>query len=715
MFRIVRNGDKWGIHDHEAPVLDGISVTVRLSDATEIPLALQSVEQAATSGGQQETAEYALAYADAEGNAAATVTVRCEPALAHVFLSAEVRSEPPFGQQRYLADEDGVILRIASTAPIDGLMANYQHKDWWTRPVFDRDPAKLPDRTLSLLFQSGERYYHLLPVTRGDVRSDLRGGASGLEAGLSTYRNGFDRLGGCAFVLGAGTDPFELARRTAASALASLPDAASHRENKEYPEILDYFGWCSWDAFYHQVHADGLADKLKELNDLELPVPWVMIDDGWLDVRNERLNGFEADKAKFPDGLAGAVRRLKERHGVRWVGVWHTIMGYWAGIEPTSALARDYKEYLLETQSGKLIPYPEAAKAFGFWNAWHSFLKKQGIDFVKVDGQSSVLNFLRYYRSVGEAARAAHTALEASAALHFNRTVINCMGMGSESVWSRPVTSVSRNSDDFMPKEERSFREHALQNAYNSWYHGQFYWGDWDMFWTVNPDGLQNGVLRALSGGPVYISDPVGRTDPAQVWPLIFRDGKIARADRPGMPTADCLLRNPTEERIPLKVWNTSNGVGIVAAFHVNQDPAPVAGTVRPSDVPGLRGERFVVYDYFRQSAFRLAKDEASAFELADGGVALYVIVPADDACSPIGLLDKYIPSAAIERQERSENRLYVRLREGGRFGFASDRRPSEIRVNGEPAEAGPLDGSECVFVLDCAGLSEEVRIEILD
>ena len=28
-----------------------------------------------------------------------------------------------------------------------GSMANYQHKDWWTRPHFDPDPARLPERT----------------------------------------------------------------------------------------------------------------------------------------------------------------------------------------------------------------------------------------------------------------------------------------------------------------------------------------------------------------------------------------------------------------------------------------------------------------------------------------------------------------------------------------------------------------------------------------
>ncbi|MDB4865709.1 MAG: hypothetical protein JWR03_42 [Cohnella sp.] len=714
MFHIIDDEKKLQIRFREKLVLGGITVSLRLNDLSELPMHLQSIETIERTGAAVGATEHVLAYTDGDGIATATMNVRCETAAVHVSLYAEVKNEHLFGKQRYLAGENGIIIRIGHTTPIDGLMAIYQHKDWWTRPSFERDLKKLPERTQSMLVQSGNRYYHLLPVTAGHVRSDLRGGSEGLELVLSTYRDGFDRYDAYAFALGTGTDPFELTRSTVSSALSRLDVPAYHRENKDYPETMDYFGWCSWDAFYHKVNADGLREKLKELHGMGLPVKWVMIDDGWSDVKNLRLNAFEADPEKFPFGLEPIVSELKQQYGVRWVGVWHTIMGYWAGIEHSSPLAADFKEYLFETYNHRIIPSPSAAGGFGFWNAWHSFLKKKGIDFVKVDGQSSVFNFMKYYRSVGEAARAAHTALEASVGLHFNRTIINCMGMGAENIWNRQMTSVSRNSDDFVPQEERSFQEHALQNAYNSLYHGQFYWGDWDMFWTINPDSLQNGVLRALSGGPIYISDPVGRTDPDQIWPLIFRDGLIVRGDQPGMPTADCLMINPTEDKVPLKLWNSAKGAGLIGAFHINKDTAPILGSVRPSDVPYLQGDRFVVYDYFRKSAFRLTKDEAHTFELADNGVALFVIVPADSLCNPIGLLNKYIPSAVIDKQWTVANRFYLRLREGGLFGFVSDQRPAEARVNGQLVGITLFDAAAGVYTIDCSTLSEEVFIEFV-
>ena len=64
------------------------------------------------------------------------------------------------------------------------------------------------------------------------------------------------------------------------------------------------------------------------------------------------------------------------------------------------------------------------------------------------------------------------------------------------------------------------------------------------MFWTSHEDA-QSAVLRAISGGPVYFSDPVGTTDPARVWPMIYRDGRIAR--RPAGP-ADSGLPVPQPE-----------------------------------------------------------------------------------------------------------------------------------------------------------------------
>lgn len=643
--------------------------------------------------------------------------LRCYDRFMLVFVDGHIVSENDFGNHRAFAPDNGITIKLGMPEGIEGVLANYQHKDWWTRPHFDKDLTSLPARTLSLLWRSGDSYGHLLPVCGPQYRIDLAGGPSESEAlhvRISSHQGGMTRCDTFAFLLGWGDDPYELAENGVDTALRELGYPALPRHKKEYPEILDYLGWCSWDAFYHQVDEKGLLAKAGELHDGGLPVKWVMIDDGWSDIGDRKLRAFDADPAKFPQGLAHTIGVLKERFGVSWVGVWHTIAGYWNGIHPDSRLAAEYADNLFETNRGNVIPYPDAAKGFGFWHAWHGYLKKQGVDFVKVDSQSAVNNFLRHHRPVGSSASAAHAALEASVSLHFDRTIINCMGMASENIWHRPVSAVSRNSDDFVPQERGGFREHALQNAYNSYYHGPFYWGDWDMFWTQNHDDVQNAVLRAVSGGPVYFSDALGKTDPSKLWPLIYRDGRIIRCDRTANPTPDCLTVLPSEAGLPLKLWNTAGGAGVVAAFHIGEGGGSARGTVSSCDAPGLTDGPVLLYDFFAKTVRKLAAGEKAAFELGEEQCKLFLLIPAavNGGVTPIGLTNKYVSTHAVREHRADGGVTAVKLIEGGTFAFAADRKPSGARVNG--AEASVTEQPGGYYEIDCSEAAGEVTIEIV-
>ena len=54
----------------------------------------------------------------------------------------------------------------------------------------------------------------------------------------------------------AGNDPFELVDSAVAAAAAISGDARP-RVEKHLPPSLDVFGWCTWDAFYSRVSAQG--------------------------------------------------------------------------------------------------------------------------------------------------------------------------------------------------------------------------------------------------------------------------------------------------------------------------------------------------------------------------------------------------------------------------------------------------------------------------
>ena len=83
------------------------------------------------------------------------------------------------------------------------------------------------------------------------------------------------------------------------------------------------------------------------------------------------------------------MRLLKDEFGVKHVGVWQAFQGYWNGIDSHGEVARRMNGDLTRTANGCLLPGKTDGQAFAFWHKWDKELERSGIDFVKVDSQSS--------------------------------------------------------------------------------------------------------------------------------------------------------------------------------------------------------------------------------------------------------------------------------------------------------------------------------------
>ncbi|GAA3413064.1 Sip1-related alpha-galactosidase [Paenibacillus hodogayensis] len=686
-------------------VLRSIRIRAELAGEGEIELLPIRTDPHHTEDGNGRGAlssEFRIRYGDKHGTLFASLLLERRGKFLSVRVKAEIPNATAYHAQRTFAADGAIRIGIGRLDGLQGVLASSRHKEWWTRPHFDPDLRRLPPRTQSLLWKTDSGYGYMLPLCDERFRTDLSGSEDGLAVLVSPGETGHERIDTVAFVLGADTDPYRLAEESAVEGFASRGAGGSAREGKAYPALLDYAGWCSWDAFYADVDEQGLLDKADELNRLGLPVRWFMIDDGWSDVRERKLYGFGADKEKFPGGLAGAVRRLKEEHGIRWVGAWHNMAGYWGGIDPEGEAFAETRQYVHRTRSGRWLPHPDPGLNFGFWQTWHSSLRRQGIDFVKVDNQSSLYAYFGGEQSIARIAHSAHAGLEASVALHFDGCMINCMGMASENVWHRPLSSVSRSSNDFLPKIHDGFKEHALQNAYNSVYHGAFYWGDWDMFWTGHHDAMPHMTLRAVSGGPLYFSDGLGRTNPDIIRPLIYSDGKIVRCRTIGRPTEEWLTVNPHKTARAFKVWNQAGEAGVVAAFHAYDGDEDVEGCIGPGDVPYLSGKAFIAYDSFRKKAYRLRTDETVPLRLSRFEAALFLIVPATRPFTAIGLTDKLVASDAVLETEHGGSAVKVLLKDGGVFSFVSERKPTQAFVDELPAAVEEADGEVGLYTVVC-------------
>lgn len=615
-----------------------------------------------------------------------------------VFVKGEKKlQEPFFGPQEYWEPKKGCCYSMEITN-VEKILAIYQHKSWWIRPCFPKELKEIPEKTQLLLIKKGEVYLAIVAVCGKECRTDMKGNENSIFIEMTSNCRNRKKLEDLSIVIAYGKNPYQCCEDAVKRALKLTGKTAMFRTNRKYPDMFEYLGWCSWDAFYHNVSEEGICEKLKELNDKKMPVKWVLIDDGWLDAdyKTQVLKGLDADSEKFPNGLGGCVKKIKEDFCIPAVGVWHAVMGYWNGLEKGSSAEEQMKEGIKYLEDGRIIPDAQSGRAFMFYQKWHEYLKEHcGIDFVKVDGQSAISIFYSGEKSYGAASREIQKGLNASAALYFDNAIINCMGMASEDMWNRPSSAVSRSSDDFVPEVSHGFREHVIQNSYNSLLQGQFYWGDWDMFWSNHKENWNNSILRAVSGGPVYTSDKVGQTNPSYIMPLIRKSGKVIRCQDVAMPTMDSLFEDSAKTGRTLKVFNRYKNCFVIAAFGIAEDGEGNCKISR-TDIPEMEEKRWYVYHY-RNKNVSLLEENPYICNVGNDDGELFVIFP-DKPIQIMGILEKYIGLGCVENIVEESNRTIVFLTEGGTLGFLSDRQPALVHCNGEAvlAERKPVQGEDC-------------------
>lgn len=561
------------------------------------------------------------------------------------------------------------------------LTALYLHRDWWTRPAFLDDFENIPERTQCMYLDYEDSFGCLFLMAGEKYKAQAVGGEKEcLTLELTAYQPGILSLEETIFVLSECEKPYEAI--SAACEQAAAEAGIGTREKKKFPGMFEYLGWCSWDAFYTDINEEKVRGKAAELKEKQVPVRWLLLDDGWLSVRENRLYDLAPEKVKFPEGFSRMTADLKRDGQFRQIGVWHALGGYWGGIEPGSTAALQQAKHLYETKMGKLLPAPKAEEGYGFYRDWYEYLRSSGIDFVKVDGQSAIKNYYSNDIPVCKAARETHKALEGAAGAYMNGNLINCMGMAMENLMGRQGSSLSRNSDDFVPDNPKGFAEHLLQNAYNAPYHDMFYYCDWDMFWTFHQDAKKHAILRAISGGPVYFSDRIGDTDRAAVMPLVYSDGRILRMDRAAKPAEECLFCDPLKDR-PIKLTNIAgcgidDGKGGAIAVY-NLTGREIQTKIGSADIHDLETGEYYCYNWVCRQGIR----QEISVSLPTDGFGLYLFVPIKNQTAVIGLTEKYISFHALEEVKYMENGFFAVIKEAGEFTFYTEKEVKQILING--------------------------------
>jgi hypothetical protein len=352
------------------------------------------------------------------------------------------------------------------------------------------------------------------------------------------------------------------------------------------------------------------------------------------------------------------------------------------GVKTDSEVGRQEKDFLLQYNDTASLPDPVGGRGRRFYMDYYDFLKSSGIDFVKVDNQAGMIPFVENRIPISAASYGELDNQQQAAEKYFSLNVINCMDMGIDVVYYWWGSNVGRSSTDYSPGKLLGALGQVHKNVKNALWFSQLAYPDYDEFQSYNKASKMMAVAHAMSGGPVYFSDEAGKENFAVLWPLIFSDGKILRPDRPSLPTIDSLFEDPRETVRPLKHFARIGNGGALAAYNVNLKEMSVSGSYSPSDIYGMEGKDFAVFEYFSGKLERMSVAQKNQFSLGGNGVKLWIMEPISDGFAAVGLVNKYISCKAILSESLSSLEARIGLYEGGKFLAYSESKPRRVLAN---------------------------------
>ncbi|KAL3614921.1 hypothetical protein CASFOL_040582 [Castilleja foliolosa] len=644
------------------------------------------------------------------------------------------------------------------------LLSLFRFKIWWMIPRVGKSGKDIPVETQMLLLETKQEsnsekttYVLFLPILDSEFRSSLQGNSSDelevcIETGDST-RIASESLK--AVLVNYGENPFELIGESM-KILQEYTGTFSVREEKKMPRMLDLFGWCTWDAFYQDVNPQGIKDGLKSLSEGGTPARFLIIDDGWQDTTNEfqkegepfvdgsqfgaRLMSIRENKkfckatndgsSNSPHSLLDFVSEIKSTFGLKYVYVWHALMGYWGGLHPNAPGTKKYNPTLkFPLQStGNLAHRRDIAmdrmeeygvgtidpnKIFEFYDDLHGYLVSQDVDGVKVDVQNILETVATGLGGRVSLTRHFQQSLEKSISKNFkDNGIICCMAHSTDSVYSSKTNAVTRASDDYYPKNPTTQTLHIAAVAYNSLFFGEVFVPDWDMFYSLHDAAEFHAVARAVGGCGVYVSDKPGKHDFTILKRLVLPDGSVMRAKYHGRPSRDCLFVDPVMDgKSLMKIWNMNKLSGVLAVFNcqgsgtwpgldysAQPNAVELSGDISPADIelldeisPEQSAGDFAVFSFKSGSLSRLPIHGKLNVTLKTLQCDVFTVSPIkvyhkELKFAPLGLINMYNSGGATNAVETIDdsscNGIRIEGRGEGVFGAYSSLEPRICYLN---------------------------------
>jgi hypothetical protein len=566
----------------------------------------------------------------------------------------------------------------------------------------------LPVRDLGALTVGGQfllleidpdRHLALLPVSTAEATSWFASSSGELVLRVGNFGSASIPGDAPALAWGVGTSP-KLASEVAWRVAFDDPILGQHarlRTQKTYPAVFEYLGWCTWERYRFDISEHVLTAAIDGIESSGLPIRYVLVDDGYVNERERQLVGFDPTAAKFPRGWTPVTERKRE-DAIRWFGRWVNFNGYWNGVALENALPSEVQAHL-ERYGDRMEPGAGIASSRAYLDALVGGARSEGFDFLKVDDQAeSVSNYSGSASPVARTHEKARALEDATADL---AGLMNCMAHTNIRLFTAAASSLIRCSEDYLAEDLWRAKSHLYNAFANMLWLGPVFWGDHDMFHSGDRvAGETMAISKALSGGPIYLSDDPADFDEARVSPLCWSDGRLLRPLAPAAPIRANTYVNPYEEGQPFIVAAPlANGAAALAAFNLTEPSVPVSGrwgleVYREAfegigdDHPVQRTDQVVVYEWATREA-RLLDGEIVA-ELPGFGHRLWLVCPVIGGWGVIGRPDKYLSPTGVEILEAVVGVCRIRAVEEGPILLWSEESIEYVRHPGSPVSVGP-------------------------
>ncbi|KAK5146037.1 hypothetical protein LTR04_001128, partial [Oleoguttula sp. CCFEE 6159] len=474
----------------------------------------------------------------------------------------------------------------------------------------------------------------------------------------------------------------------------------------------DGLTYCTWNGLGQSLTEDKIYDALDSLERNNITITNLIIDDNWQSLaegENQFRRGwleFEANKKGFPRGLKQAVADIRNKHeSIVHIAVWHAMLGYWGGISPDGAIAKEYKTTHVRKKDGVAggsMLVVDADDAPRMYDDFYRFLSSVGVDAVKTDAQF----FLDELDDAPDRRRFIKTYQDAwtiSQLRHFSAKAISCMSQTPQILFHSQLPTnkprlLVRNSDDFFPEVPASHPWHIFCNAHNSLLTQHLnVLPDWDMFQTAHPWAAFHAAARCVSGGPIYFTDAPGAHDIDLIHQMTAKTPRgntvILRPHTVGKTTQ---IYTGYDELNLLKVATyvgmAHSGTSILGVF--NTTPSPLTELVRLTDFPGTETGTYVIRAHSTgEVSAPMTRTDKAAFVCVDTKVQGWEILAAhplrafelkrkhegngstDVVVANLGLLGKMTGAAAVVNsdvyvEETGRLRVWTSLKALGTLGI---------------------------------------------